>query len=47
MQRSFFVGEHLKKEDIKASYDSGVLHVIIPKKEAPKASEKNTILIEG
>lgn len=47
MQRSFFVGEHLKEEDIKASYDSGVLHVIIPKKEAPKSPEKNTILIEG
>ena len=47
MQRSFFVGEHLTEEDIKASYDSGVLHVIIPKKDAPKAPEKKTILIEG
>ena len=47
MQRSFFVGEHLTEEDIKASYDNGVLHVIIPKKEAPKAPEKKTILIEG
>ena len=47
MQRSFFVGEPLTEEDIKASYDSGVLHVIIPKKEAPKAPEKKTILIEG
>ena len=45
--RSFFVGEHLTEEDIKASYDSGVLHVIIPKKNAPKAPEKKTILIEG
>ena len=47
MQRSFFVGEHLTEEDIKALYDSGVLHVIIPKKDAPKAPEKKTILIEG
>ena len=47
MQRSFFVGEHLTEEDIKASYDSGVLHVIIPKKDAPNAPEKKTILIEG
>ena len=47
MQRSFFVGEHLTEEDIKASYDSGVLHVTIPKKDAPKAPEKKTILIEG
>ena len=47
MQRSFFVGEHLTEEDIKASYDSGVLHVTITKKDAPKAPEKKTILIEG
>ena len=47
MQRSFFVGEHLTEEDIKASYDSGVLHVTIPKKDAPRVPEKKTILIEG
>ena len=47
MQRSFFVGEHLTEEDIKASYDSGVLHVTIPKKDAPTVPEKKTILIEG
>ncbi len=47
MQRSFFVGEHLTEEDIKASYENGVLHVMIPKKEARKAPEKKTILIEG
>ena len=47
MQRSFYVGEHMTEEDIRASYESGVLHVIIPKKEAPKAPEKKTILIEG
>ena len=47
MQRSFFVGEYLKEEDVKASYDSGVLHILIPKKEAHKAPEKKTILIEG
>ena len=47
MQRSFYVGDHMTEEDIRASYESGVLHVIIPKKEAPKAPEKKTILIEG
>ena len=47
MQRSFYVGEHLTEEDIKASYESGVLHVVIPKKDALKAPEKKTILIEG
>ena len=34
MQRSFYVGEQMTEEDIKASYESGVLHVNIPKKEA-------------
>ena len=47
MQRSFYVGEHLKEEDVKASYESGVLHIKFPKKEALKAPEKKTILIEG
>ena len=47
MQRSFYVGGNVTEEDIKASYESGVLHVIIPKKDALKAPEKKTILIEG
>ena len=47
MQRSFSVGGNVTEEDIKASYESGVLHVIIPKKDALKAPEKKTILIEG
>ena len=47
MQRSFYVGEYLTEEDVKASYESGVLHIKFPKKEALKAPEKKTILIEG
>lgn len=47
MQRSFYVGEHITEEDVKASYESGVLHLMIPKKNAPKAPEKKTIQIEG
>ena len=47
MQRSFYVGEHLTEEDVKASYESGVLHIKFPKKDALKAPEKKTILIEG
>lgn len=47
MQRSFFVGENVTEEDVKASYDSGVLHLTLPKKEALKAPEKKTIRIEG
>ena len=47
MQRSFYVGENLTEEDIKASFKHGVLSLIIPKKEVPKLPEKKQILIEG
>ena len=47
MSRSFYVGEHVTEEDIKARYENGVLSLKIPKKEAPKVPEKKTILIEG
>ena len=47
MQRSFYVGENITEEDVKASYESGVLHLMIPKKETLKAPEKKQILIEG
>ncbi|MBR6477776.1 MAG: Hsp20/alpha crystallin family protein [Lachnospiraceae bacterium] len=47
MRRSFFIGENLTEEDVKAKYEDGVLKLIIPKKEAPKIPEKKTIMIEG
>ena len=47
MQRSFYVGEHITEEDIKAKFEDGVLKLTVPKKEAPKVPEKKTILIEG
>lgn len=47
MSRSFYVGEHLTEEDIKAKYEDGVLHLMVPKKETKKVEEKKTILIEG
>ena len=47
MSRSFYVGEHVTEEDIKAKYENGVLSLSFPKKEAPKVPEKKTILIEG
>ena len=30
MQRSFYVGEQITEEDVKASYENGVLHLLIP-----------------
>ena len=47
MQRSFYVGEHITEEDVKASYESGVLHLVLPKKDAPRLPQKKTIQIEG
>ena len=46
MQRSYYVGETLTEEDIKAKFEDGVLKLTVPKKDAPKLPEKKTILIE-
>ena len=47
-ERVFYVGENVKKEDIKASFKDGVLTLNLPKKEEqPKVPEKNFISIEG
>ena len=47
MQRSFYVGEDVTEEDVKARFEDGVLKLQVPKKETPKLPEKKTILIEG
>ncbi len=47
MQRSFFVGENLTEEDIKATFQHGVLSLNVPKKEKAKLPEKKVIMIEG
>ena len=47
MQRSFYVGEELTEEDVKASFKHGVLSLCLPKKEARAVPEKKTIMIEG
>ena len=46
--RSFYVGEDVKQEDIKAKFENGILKVSIPKKEEKPAVEENKhIAIEG
>ena len=46
--RSFYVGEDIKEEDIKASYKDGVLTIDIPKvDQTKKVPEKKYIQIEG
>ena len=47
MSRSFYVGEDVKQEDVKAKYENGILKLSIPKTPEKKAEEKKTIAIEG
>ena len=46
MQRTFYVGDGVDHEDVKAKFEDGVLKLDIPKKSA-KIPEKKTIMIEG
>lgn len=47
MQRSFYVGDNVKEEDIKAKFEHGVLKLSVPKQDQKAVPEKKTILIEG
>ena len=48
MQRSFYVGDGLTEDDVKASFANGVLKISLPKAEAKKAlPEESYIEIEG
>ena len=47
LQRSFYVGDAVKVEDVKAKYEDGVLKLFIPKKELKALPGNNTIAIEG
>ena len=44
--RSFYVGEDVESEDIKASFKNGILNLEIPKKEEKKLPEKKYIQID-
>lgn len=45
-ERSFYVGEEVTQQDIKASFKHGILKLDIPKKEAKKIEQNNFISIE-
>ncbi len=47
MERSFYVGENITEEDVKAKFEHGVLKLCFPKDEQPKLPEEKTIMIEG
>lgn len=44
--RSFFVGDNVRQEDIKAEYRNGVLSVTVPKTEEKKTDAKKYIEIK-
>ncbi len=47
-ERSFYVGEDVKQEDIKAEFKHGILKLFVPKKEEkPAVEQKKYISIEG
>ena len=47
MSRSFYVGEGVTQEDIKAKYEDGILRLSVPKKEAKAVENKKYIATEG
>ena len=47
MQRSFYVGDDVTQEEIRAKYEDGILKVSIPKKEPNKVEHNGYISIEG
>lgn len=48
MSRSFYVGEHVKKEDIHPKFENGILTFHLPKEEKKAEEQKNQyISIEG
>ncbi len=47
-KRTFYVGEEVTEEDIKAKFEDGILKLSVPKKQAqPKVEQKKYIAIEG
>ncbi len=47
MSRSFYVGEGVTEEDIKAKFEDGILRLVVPKKDAKAVENKKYIAIEG
>ncbi len=46
--RTFYVGEEVEQQDIKAKFENGILNIFVPKKEAKPAVEENKFIsIEG
>lgn len=46
-QRSFYIGDGVSEEDIRAKFEDGLLKLSIPRKDAKAVEEQKRILIEG
>ena len=46
-ERSFYVGEGISQDDIKAPFQHGILKLFIPKEPEKSVEEKNYVAIEG
>ena len=47
MQRSYYVGDNIDENDVRAKFEDGVLSLTFPKEKEPEIPEKKTIMIEG
>jgi len=47
MSRSFYIGDQLTEEDVKAKFEDGVLTLDFPKEEPKKLPERKSIQIQG
>ena len=47
MTRSFYIGENITEEDVKAKFEDGVLTLDFPKEKPAALPESKTIQIEG
>ena len=47
MSRSFYIGDSITQDEIKAKFDNGILQLSIPKKDAKTVEQQKHISIEG
>ena len=43
-KRTFYVGDHLEQEDIKAGFKDGILRLVVPKETQRKIENKPTLI---
>ena len=46
MNRTFYVGDNLTQQDIKAKFENGILKISVPKKDVQQVAQNNHIAIE-